>query len=88
MDLGKAQGEPGGVEPGQKPLGRRLLVARGAVHLPGAEKPRQEAGLEAPGELRGVQAVVLHGVGVALDHRPLKPGEGAHHLLLELGREA
>ena len=68
-----------GVDARQNPLRGGLLVAGGAVDLPGEVQPRHAPALQREAQLGGVDAVVLDGVGQAREHAALQPPHRAVH---------
>ena len=76
-----------GVDPGDQPLGRRLLVAGGPVDLPGEKQAGHPVRLERRAQLGGLDEVVLDRVAGPHHHRAFEPGQRVHELLLNLRRE-
>ncbi|MNX18811.1 hypothetical protein D3C86_487170 [compost metagenome] len=78
----------GRVQPGHQPLGRRFLVARGAVDLARGEEARDPLGLKRRVELRGGKVIVLDRVA-GLEHRDVAQARhGAEHRELDVLGEA
>ena len=72
-----ARREPGGVNTRHQPLTSGLLVAAGAVDLPGEEEALHGLGHARRVDLVGADGVVLDGVAVAEDLGALAAGQGA-----------
>ena len=72
----------GGVQPCYEALRGGLLVARGAVYLPGEVQARYRACLQRGAQAGGVYAVVLYRVGQAGELRVLQPGHAVVYLPL------
>ena len=68
-----------GVDARENPLRGGLLVAGGAVDLPGEVQPRHAPALQRQAQLRGVDAVIFDGVGQAREHAALQPPHRAVH---------
>ncbi len=82
-----APGREGGVDAGHDALGRRLLVARRAVDLPGEEEAGQPLRLQRRLGLVGRHEVVGNAVAVADDVALLQAANAADHLDLDLRRQ-
>ena len=76
------------IDPRDQSLRRRLLIARGAVHLAGQEQPREGFALQGGGRLVRRHVVVLHRVAGAEDHRLLEARNRAQHRQLHILRQA
>ena len=77
------------VDAREQPLERRLLVARGAVELPGEVQARGRPCVSSVAvELRGRRVVVLDRVAVAHHLDALQPRDGAQELELHVRRQA
>ena len=87
VEGGKAQNAGGGVDPGQQPLGRGLLVAGGAVDLARAVEAGQFLHHQAVVQLPRVDAVVFDGVGRPHDAAALQAGDGLQKGQLHLFRQ-
>ena len=74
----------GGVDPGHKALGRRLLIARGAVELARPVEAGHRLALQGGQQLGGIHAVVLDGVGAPGHLSLLQPGHRVEHLDLHV----
>ena len=77
-----------GVHARDEALHRRLLIARRAVELPRAVKPRDALAFERRVKLRRVDAVIFDGVGRAQHLGVLQPGDGVQHRKLHVLRQA
>ena len=77
-----AQRVAGGVQTGQQALRGGLLVAGGAVELPGTVDAAHDLTFQRGLQRCGVHAVVLDGVGRAHDFKMLKAAYRAVHLVL------
>ena len=77
----------GGIHPGHEALDGGLLVAGGAVELPGPIEARHPLVLQGGEQLGGIHAVVFDGVGRAGHLRPLQAGNGVEHLHLHVLRQ-
>src|SRR5262249_5787183 len=74
--------------PGEESEHRGLLVARGAVDLPGEPEPADRARLQGGKQLRGRSVVVLDGVARADELDRLEPRKRAEHRPLDVLGEA
>ena len=77
-----------GVQPRQQPLGRRFLVARGAVDLAGEVQPRNRLRLKRGLEPARVEEVVLDGVAGPGDPRLSEALDASHQRELHFERQA
>ena len=61
-----------------------LLIAAGAVDLPGEVQPLHPQALKGGAQLPAVDAVIFNGIGQAGQLRPLQAGDGTVHLPLHI----
>ena len=77
-----------GVDAGQDPLRRGLLVAGRAIDLAGEKQARDRLGLERALQVARVEEVVLDRIAGARQMRLLEAANAAHELLLHVERQA
>ena len=77
----------GGIDPGPKPLGRRLFVTRGSVDLTGQEQPFNPLCFQSRFVLEGIDVIVFDGIGRTHDFGLFQPLNRPHHLHLDFHGE-
>ena len=82
--LGFAQRGPACVQARQQALGGGLLIAGGAVELPGPVQALHRLALQRGGQRGGVHTVVLNGIGGPHDLQLLKAHDGMVHGVLHV----
>jgi hypothetical protein len=81
-------GVTAGVEAGEQALGRRLLIARGAVDLPGEKQAAYGLAFQAGLESTRIVVIVFDGIARAQDAGVLQPRYRAHQAQLHIEGQA
>ncbi len=75
------------IGPGQKALGRCLLIASGAIDLPGEIQARQGTQHQARGKFARIDVIIFDGIAGTLDHHILKARHRLKKSKLNIGRQ-
>ena len=92
QDWRRAGGTSRGVEAGDKALRGGLLIAGGAIDLPGEKQPAQALGLQRRMKLTRIHMIIFDGVAGPNDAGALETGNGGDqgrlHVLGQRGRDS
>ena len=86
-DAGFTVQSQAGIDAGHDALRGSLFIAGGAVDLAGQPESLDPPAFQGGCEFRGVDEIVLDGIGVTHDPRLFQPGNAVHDPLLHLRRQ-